>query len=91
VTPRILSLCEKKLLHIENHPLSILKGRIVDSLGPKFQCIDNKKPIVTTTNNFDLLNFPADHCSRSPSDTFYINKNQLLRTHTSAHQIEIFK
>jgi hypothetical protein len=37
VTPRIVSLCDKKLLHAENHPLKILKSRIIDSLGPKFQ------------------------------------------------------
>lgn len=36
VTPRIMSLTDKKLLHVDNHPLSILKGRIVDSLGPQF-------------------------------------------------------
>lgn len=36
VTPRIMSLTDKKLMHIENHPLSILKGRIVDSLGSQF-------------------------------------------------------
>lgn len=37
VTPRIMNLCEKKLLHVENHPLSILKGRITDSLGHNFK------------------------------------------------------
>jgi phenylalanyl-tRNA synthetase alpha chain len=46
---------------------------------------------VTTNQNFDILNFPQDHCSRSPSDTFYVNNKNLLRTHTSAHQVELLK
>jgi phenylalanyl-tRNA synthetase alpha chain len=36
-----------------------------------------------------VLNFPIDHCSKSPSDTFYINNSTLLRTHTSAHQKDL--
>ncbi len=32
------------------------------------------------------MNIPPDHISRKPTDTFYINEKQLLRTHTSAHQ-----
>lgn len=39
-------------------------------------------------NNFDVLNIEKDHVSRKPTDTFYLNENQLLRTHTSAHQRE---
>jgi phenylalanyl-tRNA synthetase alpha chain len=28
------------------------------------------------------------HPSRNKSDTYYINEEQLLRTHTSAHEVE---
>ncbi len=37
--------------------------------------------------NFDALNFPKDHPSRDLQDTFYINDDLLLRTHTSPMQI----
>ena len=41
--------------------------------------------------NFELLNIPKDHPARDMQDTFYINENVLLRTHTSpvqAHSME---
>lgn len=46
-------------------------------------------PIVSIENNFDVLNVPKDHVSRSKSDTYYINDTHLLRTHTSAHQRDL--
>ncbi|MCF7912039.1 MAG: phenylalanine--tRNA ligase subunit alpha [Candidatus Cloacimonetes bacterium] len=38
-------------------------------------------------HNFDALNTPADHPARDLSDTFYIEGDVLLRTHTSPVQI----
>lgn len=46
---------------------------------------------MSTKKNFDELNVPADHVSRSPSDTYYVNKGMVLRTHTSAHQCTIMR
>lgn len=43
--------------------------------------------VETVANNFDLLNSPKNHPSRDLSDTFYINEDILLRTHTSTVQI----
>jgi phenylalanyl-tRNA synthetase alpha chain len=37
--------------------------------------------------NFEALNIPKDHPSRDMQDTFYIEDNILLRTHTSPVQI----
>lgn len=48
-------------------------------------------PIVTVAQNFDSLSFPANHPGRSRTDTYYINKKTLLRTHTSAHQADTFR
>ncbi len=47
--------------------------------------------IETVENNFDALNSPENHPSRDLSDTFYINKDILLRTHTSPVQIRAMK
>jgi phenylalanyl-tRNA synthetase alpha chain len=41
----------------------------------------------TTFNNFDALNIPETHPSRDLQDTFYIDNNTVLRTHTSPVQI----
>lgn len=44
-------------------------------------------PEVETDNyNFELLNIPKDHPARDMQDSFYINENTLLRTHTSPVQ-----
>jgi len=37
--------------------------------------------------NFEALNFPKDHPARAMQDTFFINPEVLLRTHTSPVQI----
>lgn len=41
--------------------------------------------------NFEALNFPADHPSRDLQDTFYINRDILLRTHTSPVQVRFME
>ena len=45
---------------------------------------------MTVAQNFDTLGFSQDHPGRSPTDTYYINQETVLRTHTSAHEAEIF-
>ncbi len=42
-------------------------------------------------NNFGALNFPDDHPARDMQDTFFINKNFLLRTHTSPVQVRLME
>ncbi|MGE5431524.1 MAG: phenylalanine--tRNA ligase subunit alpha [Syntrophomonadaceae bacterium] len=39
--------------------------------------------------NFEALNFPPDHPARDMQDTFFVNKNYLLRTHTSPVQVRV--
>ncbi len=40
-------------------------------------------------NNFEALNFPVDHPARDMQDTFFINNDFVLRTHTSPVQIRV--
>ncbi len=40
-------------------------------------------------NNFEALNFPADHPARDMQDTFFVNDNFLFRTHTSPVQVRL--
>lgn len=47
--------------------------------------------IETDYYNFDALNTPEDHPARDLSDTFYIQKGILLRTHTSPVQIRVME
>lgn len=41
--------------------------------------------------NFDEVLVPADHISRSPNDTYYVDPDTVLRCHTSAHQTELLR
>jgi phenylalanyl-tRNA synthetase alpha chain len=90
----------RRLLHVKNNPLNHLKNRIqhffyksfVNRNGtPLFSIYDNFQPIVTVEQNFDSLLTPKDHVSRSKKDNFYINKNYLLRAHTTAHDSELIR
>ncbi len=42
-------------------------------------------------HNFDALNIPPDHPARDGWDTFYIDDDALLRTHTSPVQIRVME
>lgn len=46
---------------------------------------------MTVQQNFDSLGFAQDHPGRSRTDTYYVNKDTVLRTHTSAHEVDIFR
>ena len=41
--------------------------------------------------NFELLNIPKDHPARDMQDSFYIDENTLLRTHTSPVQARVMQ
>ena len=56
-----------------------------------FEIFDNLDPIVTTKQCFDDLLIPKDHPGRAPTDTYYVDENTVLRTHTSSHQSDHLK
>lgn len=78
---RLLALPD--LTKIENSPVKILVDRFIDL--PRFADFDIVEfpKIVTVAQNFDLLNTPKDHPSRSDSDTYYITETDVLRTQTT--------
>ena len=90
----ILTKVERKLHLNPNHPICIIKEHIYkyfDSLSDyNFKEYDDLSPYTDTTDNFDRLLIPKDHSSRSKSDTYYVTEYIVLRTHTSAHQNELF-
>ncbi len=42
-------------------------------------------------HNFEALNIPANHPARAMHDTFYVDANTLLRTHTSPVQVRYMR
>ncbi|WGH24871.1 MAG: phenylalanine--tRNA ligase subunit alpha [Candidatus Shikimatogenerans bostrichidophilus] len=70
------------------HPITLIKDKILNIFYKlNFNIIYDNKEIETDWYNFKALNFPKYHPSRDMQDTFYINNNNLLRTHTSSIQI----
>lgn len=90
VTPTILSKVGRNLHLKQNHPLSILRGRIESHFG-SFVHLNSLSPVVTVQQNFDDLGFPQDHPGRALTDSYYLNRSTMLRTHTSAHEVEHFR
>jgi len=73
------------------HPLNVVLDEIKDIfMGMGFKIAEGPE-VDTVFHNFDALNSPIDHPSRSHSDTFYITDDLLLRTHTSTVQIRTMK
>lgn len=92
VPPFIMELTKRKLHQNPDHPVGILKELVEKNFnGLGYTFFNDFKPVVTVRENFDLLGFPQDHPGRSKSDTYYLNKDYLLRTHTSAHENECFQ
>ena len=73
------------------HPLNGIMDEITDIfIGMGFEVKDGPE-VDTVYNNFDALNAPVDHPSRSMSDTFYFSDDLVLRTQTSTVQIRTMK
>ncbi|VDM96984.1 unnamed protein product [Thelazia callipaeda] len=101
LSPAVIQKLQRRLLFESGNPLCLLKKRIVDYIygkyrvkggnSPQFTVIDNQSRVVSVFDNFDSLLVPIDHVSRSTLDTYYINKDYCLRSHTSAHQHSLIK
>jgi len=55
-------------------------------VGMGYEVVEGPE-IETDYYNFEALNIPADHPAKDEQDTFYINKEFLLRTQTSGVQV----
>lgn len=89
--PNIASSIARRLHIQEDHPISITRSIIESKFpAPTYRYHNTLYPVVSTQQNFDSLGFPQDHPGRSKTDTYYINRSTVLRTHTSAHQADVF-
>lgn len=73
------------------HPVTTALRDIVDvftHLG--FRPVEGPE-VETDWYNFEALNIPPDHPARDMHDTFYLEDDRLLRTHTSPVQIRVME
>ena len=71
------------------HPLNMAMEKMVDIfVGMGYEVVEGPE-VELDHYNFELLNLPKDHPARDMQDTFYINENTVLRTHTSPVQARV--
>lgn len=71
------------LTRTKGHPIYELAARIFAI--PDFKDFDHIQvpEIVRADQSFDLFNFPPNHPARSASDTYFVDNEHILRTHTT--------
>lgn len=71
------------------HPLSVVKNDLEELfLGMGYQIAEGPE-VESDHFNFELMNLPKGHPARDMQDTFYIDENTLMRTHTSPVQAHV--
>ncbi|MDG6778412.1 phenylalanine--tRNA ligase subunit alpha [Thiomicrorhabdus sp. zzn3] len=69
------------------HPVTRTLRRIETLFSKAGFDVETGPEIEDDWHNFEALNIPETHPARAMHDTFYINENTVLRTHTSGVQI----
>lgn len=89
----------------KNHPLSIIKSKIVSFFSEnqdkwsklenikvnEFKIFEDLPQIVSTKECFDNLLVDEDNETRSPKNTYYVDNERILRTHMTAFDIPLIK
>ncbi|MCB0413808.1 MAG: phenylalanine--tRNA ligase subunit alpha [Bdellovibrionales bacterium] len=82
-----LTLPGPKLSQGSQHPIQFVMNEIVDILSRMGFSVRSGPLIESDWYNFEALNIPQNHPARDMQDTFYVNDEYVLRTHTSPIQI----
>lgn len=69
------------------HPLSEVEQKIISIFRTMGFSVEEGPEVETDYYNFESLNFPPEHPARDMQDTFFLEKDLVLRTHTSPGQI----
>ncbi len=69
------------------HPVTQISREIVDIFSTLGFSVVEGPEVESDYYNFEALNIPKDHPARDMQDTFYVEENIVLRTHTSPVQI----
>jgi len=73
------------------HPLQITLNSIIQLFSKLGFTVSNGPEIENDWHNFSALNFPAEHPARDMQDTFFVNAEYALRTHTSSVQVRLME
>ena len=68
------------------HPITLVMNELIDCFtGLGFEVMEGPE-VELDHYNFELMNLPKNHPARDAQDTFYMDDNIVLRTHTSPMQ-----
>ena len=73
------------------HPITQVLNLIEDFFSSAGFSVVEGPEIEDDYHNFEALNIPKHHPARAMHDTFYFNKELLLRTHTSPVQVRVME
>tara|TARA_B100001287_G_scaffold70393_1_gene58043 strand:+ start:50991 stop:52001 length:1011 start_codon:yes stop_codon:yes gene_type:complete len=73
------------------HPITIIRDHIINIFSQIGFSVSEGPEIEDDWHNFSALNFPEEHPARDMQDTFFINEDIALRTHTSSVQVRVME
>jgi phenylalanyl-tRNA synthetase alpha chain len=73
------------------HPSTIIQNEIEQAFGKIGFTVYDGPQLESDFYNFTALNIPEDHPARDTQDTFWLEGNNLLRTHTSPLQVRMLE
>jgi phenylalanyl-tRNA synthetase alpha chain len=75
----------------KKHPLYLLRDELITILSDMGFSVQYGPDLDSDYYNYEGLNFPPDHPARDMQDTFYLNPNLLLRSHTTNVQLRVME
>ncbi len=73
------------------HPITQMLDKVVDVLTGMGFSVFMAPEIESDFYNYGGLNYAEDHPARDMQDTYYLNKNTLLRSHTTSFQQHVLE
>jgi phenylalanyl-tRNA synthetase alpha chain len=73
------------------HPLKIVQNTILEIFSKLGFTTAYGPEIESDWYNFSALNFPENHPARDMQDTFFVDKDHALRTHTTSVQVRVLE
>ncbi len=73
------------------HPVMQIRREICDIFSSFGFSVVEGPEVELDYYNFEALNIPKDHPARDMQDTFYVEDNVVLRTHTSPVQVRVME
>ncbi len=86
-----ITLPSNKITSGAMHPLTIVTRDIEELFLGMGYSVARGPEVESDLYNFEMMNLPKDHPARDMQDTFYIDENTLLRTHTSPVQARVMQ